>query len=253
MNEARSFRVEAVVLRHLDWGEADRLLTLYTREKGKVRAVAKGARRLRSRKAGHLEPFTRVTLQLARGREMFIVTQADTVDAYLPLRDDLVRTGYAAYVLELLERFTYEEGIADSALYRLLTDTLHRIATLPDAWLAVRYYEIRLLDALGFRPQLFQCVRCGVEILAEDQFFSASAGGVLCRKCGVGLPGVWEVTVEALKYLRHFQRSSYGEAKRARPPIEIQRELESLMQRYFTYLLERELNSPGFIKQVKTM
>ncbi len=253
MNEARSFRVEAVVLRHLDWGEADRLLTLYTREKGKVRAVAKGARRLRSRKAGHLEPFTRVTLQLARGRDMFIITQADTVDAYLPLRDDLVRTGYAAYVLELLERFTYEEGIADPALYRLLTDTLHRIATLPDAWLAVRYYEVRLLDALGFRPQLFQCGKCGAEIQAEDQFFSASAGGVLCRKCGAGLPGAWEVTMEALKYLRHFQRSSYGEAKRARPAMEIQGELESLMQRYFTYLLERELNSPGFIKQVKTM
>jgi len=251
MDEARSFRVEAVVLRHLDWGEADRLLTLYTREKGKVRAIAKGTRRLKSRKAGHLEPFTRVTLQLARGREMLIVTQADTVDAYLPLRDDLVRTGYAAYVLELLDRFTYEEGIADFPLYRLLTDTLHRIATLPDAWLAVRYYEVRSLDALGFRPQLFQCVRCGAEIQAEDQFFSASAGGVLCRRCGAGLPGVWEVTVDALKYLRHFQRSSFSEASRAHPSEHVQREVETLMQQYFTYLLERELNSPGFIKQVK--
>jgi DNA repair protein RecO (recombination protein O) len=251
MNEARSFRVEAVVLRHLDWGEADRLLTLYTREKGKIRAVAKGARRLKSRKAGHLEPFTRVTLQLARGREMLIVTQADTLDAYLPLRDDLVRTGYAAYLLELLDRFTYEEGIAEPSLFCLLTDTLHRIAALPDAWLAVRYYEVRLLDALGFRPQLFQCARCGAEIQAEDQFFSAAAGGVLCRKCGAGLPGVWEVTVDALKYLRHFQRSSFSEASRARPAGEIQREVETLMQQYFTFLLESELNSPGFIKQVK--
>ncbi len=92
MSEARSFRVEAVVLRHSDWGEADRLLTLYTRERGKVRAIAKGARRIRSRKAGHLEPFTRVTLQLAKGRDLLIVTQADTLDAYLPLGANLVKT-----------------------------------------------------------------------------------------------------------------------------------------------------------------
>ena len=92
MTEARSFRVEAVVLRHVDWGEADRLLTLYSREKGKLRAIAKGVRRLRSRKAGHLEPFTRAAVQLARGRDLLIVTQADTVNAYLPIRGDLERT-----------------------------------------------------------------------------------------------------------------------------------------------------------------
>ena len=70
METPRSFRAEAVVLRHADWGEADRILTLYTREQGKVRAVAKGARKMRSRKAGHLEPFTHITLQLARARDL---------------------------------------------------------------------------------------------------------------------------------------------------------------------------------------
>ena len=95
--------VEAVVLRHSNWGEADRLLSLFSREAGKLRAVAKGARKIRSRKAGHLEPFTRVRLMLAHGRDFWIVTQAETVDAYLPLREDLLRTAYGAYVLELLD------------------------------------------------------------------------------------------------------------------------------------------------------
>src|SRR5512147_531639 len=104
-NREHTLKVEAVVLRHSDWGEADRLLGLYSREQGKLRAVAKGARKLRSRKAGHLEPFTRVSLLMARGRDFWIVTQAETVDAYLPLRDDLVRTSYAGYVVELLDRF----------------------------------------------------------------------------------------------------------------------------------------------------
>ena len=166
----RTLRTEVVVLRHSDWGEADRLLVLFSREAGKLRAVAKGVRKLHSRKAGHLEPFTRVKLMLARGRDFWIVTQAETVDAYLPIREDLVRTAYAAYVIELLDRFTYEEG-ENRALYQLLVDTLQRIALLPDPFPAVRYYEIRLLDLLGFRPELINCVRCETEIRAGRPVF----------------------------------------------------------------------------------
>ena len=216
----RSFRVTAIVLRHADWGEADRLLTLFTREMGKLRAVAKGARKARSRKAGHLEPFTHVRLQLAKGRDLPIVTQAETVDAYIPLRDDLIKTGYAAYAAELLDRFTYEEETESSTPFRLLAETLGRISQESDAWLAVRYYEMRLLDHLGFRPQLFKCANCEAEIEPVDQFFSPLAGGVICPRCGSGLPGLWTISVDALKYLRHFQRSSYAEASRAHPAVD---------------------------------
>ena len=118
-NRERTQQVEAVVLRHSDWGEADRILVLYTRETGKLRAIVKGARKLSSRKAGHLEPFTRVRLMLARGRDLWIVTQAETVDAYLSLREDLQRIGQASYVVELLDRYTYEEG-ANRQMYTLL-------------------------------------------------------------------------------------------------------------------------------------
>jgi DNA repair protein RecO (recombination protein O) len=247
----RSLRVDAVVLRHSELGEADRLLTLYTRQFGKTRAIAKGARKIASRKAGHIEPFTHVRLQLARGRDMFIVTQADTVDAYLSLRDDLILTGQASYVMELLDRFTYEDETENSPIFRLLTDTLSRLASRLDPWLVIRYYEMRLLDHLGFRPQLFECANCGREVKAEDQFFSFSAGGVICPRCGRGLPNLHEVSVDTLKYLRHFQRSGFGEASRARPSLEVQREAESLMQGYFTYLLERELNTPGFLRKIR--
>ena len=251
MKEARSFRVEAVVLRHADWGEADRMLTLYTRERGKVRAIAKGARKIRSRKAGHLEPFTRVTLQLAKGRDLLIVTQADTLDPYLALGADLTRTGYASYAVELLDRFTYEDETENYAIFRLLTEILTRIANESDPWLALRYYEVRLLDQLGFRPHLFECANCGEQIRPVDQFFSPAAGGVLCPKCGAGLPGVWSVSVGALKVFRHLQRSTYTEAQRAHPSLAVQNELEELIQKYLTYLLERGLNSPGFIKEIK--
>jgi len=251
MSEFRSIRVHAIVLRHANWGEADRLVTLYTREQGKLRAIAKGARKITSRKAGHLEPFTQVKLQLARGRDLFIVTQADTLDAYQSLRENLVLTGYASYLVELLDRFVYEEGSANPTIFRLLAESLKRLADGEDTWLAVRYYEMRLLDFLGFRPQLLKCANCGREIKPEDQFFSFSLGGVVCLRCGQGLPHLKSISVETLKYLRHFQRSGYGEAARARPSAEVRAETENLMQAYFTYLLERELNSPGFLKSVR--
>ena len=251
MTEQRSFRVEAVILRHSDWGEADRILTLYTRERGKVRAIAKGVRRIKSRKAGHLEPFTRAALQLAKGRDLFIITQADTVEAYLPIRENLVKTSQAAYLCELLDRFTYEDESENYNIFCLLTETLGCIEKEEDPWLAIRYYEVHLLDCLGYRPHLFECANCGEKIQPMDQYFSPAAGGALCPRCGAGLPGAWSVSMGALKYLRHFQRSDYTGARRARPGLEVQNEVEALLQRYVTYLLERTLNSPEFIRQIK--
>ena len=249
-SRVRSHRVEAIVLRHIDWGEADRLLWIFTREMGKMQVVAKGVRKPRSRKAGHVEPFTRVELQLAQGRDLAIVTQAEAKDAYLALREDLVRVGYASYIIELLDRFTYEEG-ENIGLYRLLAETLSRVDKETDPAFAVRYYEVRLLDLVGFRPQLFHCVNCGEEIKPEDQFFSFEKGGVICPKCSLNEPGVRPVSMPALKILRHFQRSSYTEAQRARLSSIIDLELETLMGQYLTYLLERGLNSPSFLKRVR--
>lgn len=246
----RSFSVEAVVLRHSDWGEADRLLWLFTRQMGKVRAVAKGVRKLRSRKAGHLEPFTQVNLLLAQGREIWLVTQAETINAFPALRQDLKLWEYGCYVVELLDRFTYEEG-ENRAQYRLLVDTLTRLCSSPDAEMVLRYYEVRLLDLVGFRPQLFNCVQCGREIQAEDQYFSAELGGVLCPQCGQGAQGVRPVSMRVLKYLRHFQRSSYAEAARARINSHEMREMEALMEYYLTYLLERGLNTLVFMRRLR--
>jgi DNA repair protein RecO (recombination protein O) len=248
----RSTRVDAVVLRHTDWGEADRLLGLYTRELGKLRVVAKGVRKLRSRKAGHLEPFTRVSLLLAHGRDLQIVTQAETIHAYTVLKEDLLLLGYASYVVELLDRFTYEEG-ENRALYRLLTDTLTRLASRHEPFRVVRYYEMRLLDLIGFRPQLFHCAKCGQEILPEDQFFSGEYGGVLCPGCGVVVPEARPISTQALKYLRHYQRSIYEETARAQISLPVSREMEALMQYYLTYLLERGLNTPTFLHRVKNL
>lgn len=246
----RTYRTQAVVLRHSDFGEADRLLSVFTREEGKVRAIAKGVRKIRSRKAGHLEPFTHVNLLLARGRTFHIITQAETIDTFLPLREDLQMMGYASYVVELLDRFTYDED-ENRALFRLLTNTLKRLSTTDDPRKVLLYYEIRLLDQLGYRPDLKRCVACETEIQPEDQYFSAQLGGVLCPRCGAGRTEARPISMDALRYLRHFQRSSFDQADRARISPEVHRELEAHMHHYLTYLLERGLNSPVFLKRLE--
>lgn len=248
--ESHSYRTQAIVLGHIEFGEADRILKLFTMERGKITAIAKGVRKIRSRKAGHLEPFTRVNLFLAKGRNLDIITQAETVDAYLGLREDLENVAFASYVVEVLDRFTYEEG-QNVGMFRLLVNTLSRLEEQPNPETVVHYYEMRLLDLLGFRPQLFACVDCGREIREEDQYFSPLVGGVVCPRCGGARAEAWTVQKDVLRYMRHFQRSKWQRVKNIVIPKEIEPGLTDLMQRYLTYLLERKLNSPEFLREVR--
>ena len=123
MNRVRLYNTEAIILRRTDFGEADRILTLMTPTLGKLRVIAKGVRKITSRKAGHVELFTRARLLLAHGRTFDIVSQAETVDAYRPLREDLLRGSYAHYLSELIDAFA-QEGSEDQALYDLLVNGL---------------------------------------------------------------------------------------------------------------------------------
>lgn len=243
-------KVEAIVISHADYGEADRFLVLFTREMGKVRALAKGVRKPHSRKAGHLEPFTCSTLMLARGASFWIVSQAESVNAFLPIHADLTRTVQAAYVLELAERFSSEDQ-ENPQLYRLVRETLERIASEADAFYAIRFFEMRFLERVGYRPELFHCVQCREEIQAVDQYFSALQGGVLCPRCGPLVPAAEAIDLHTLKYLRHFQRSNYAESQRAVLSPSLRTNLEKFMQHYLTYLAERRLNSPRFLRQVR--
>ena len=246
----RSLRTDAIVLRHSDWNEADRLLVLCTQEKGKLRAVAKGARKLNSRKAGHLEPLTHVNLQLARGADLWIITQAETREIFNHIRENLVLTANGIYMLELTDRFTFEDEV-NAGVFRLLADSLARLDQSFDPVNVIRYFEIHMMDLLGYRPQLFECVRNGEKIIAEDQYFSGEQGGVICPRCAVSGGEMTRVGMETLKYLRHFQRSSFSEIKKLNITPNTAREMELLLQSYLPYLLERRLNTPQFIQSIQ--
>jgi DNA repair protein RecO (recombination protein O) len=248
----RVFRTEAVILRRQDMGEADRLVVAYSPDRGKLRLVAKGARRPKSRKAGHLEPFMRAILLIARGRELDIITQAEAVETFPALRNDLLRVGQASYVVELLDRFTLDEGGSRPA-YGLLLEALGRLSEGRPAPSVLRYYELRLLELMGYRPEFFRCVQCLSEVRPEAQYFSPALGGALCARCGRGHPGARSLSLEALKVLRHFQRSGFEAAAAPEVRPAVRQEVEDHLEAYLSHLLERQLNSPRFLRQVQAL
>lgn len=250
MGRERTFRTEAIVIRRSDFGEADRLLTLYSREFGKISAIAKGARKPQSRKTGHVELFMRSKFFIAKGRNLDIVTQAEMIDSYAGIRADLMRVSYASYAVELLDRFTVEED-RHTGIYDLLANTLSRLAEVDDLGLTTRYYELHLLALAGFQPQLFQCVSCVEAILEEDQYFSPDLGGFLCPNCRNVDHRAMPVTAAAVKVLRYLQTRHWDMVKHLHLRTERREELERIMHRYILHTLERELKSVDFLHQLE--
>ena len=176
----RVTKTPAVVLRHRRLGDADRIVTLLTPGRGKVDAVAKGALRPRSKLAGHLEPAMHVEVLLAHGRNLDIVTQAQTVDAFAGLHDDLERLTTAMYITDLADRFTVEHQEAQS-LYELVHSSLVRLARGDGLQLVIRWFELQLLAESGFRPEWYECISCRNAVDADAASWSSTSGGVVCR------------------------------------------------------------------------
>ncbi|HOG46981.1 MAG TPA: DNA repair protein RecO [Anaerolineae bacterium] len=250
MDRERLYRTEGIVLKRSDFGEADRLLVLFTPGVGKLRVLAKGVRKVPSRKAGHVEPFMRTRFLLARGRNLDIVTQAETVEAYQGLRESLVPATYAYYLVELVDAFA-EEGEENAALYDLLAHALGRLAAGDAPALLARFFEVRLLGLVGYRPELQRCVACGVTHEPAAVFLSANEGGMRCPRCGQAAGGALEVSLGAFKVLRYLQSQEYAAVRALQLRPETAREVERVLRRYLTFVLERNLKSLSFLSLVQ--
>jgi DNA repair protein RecO (recombination protein O) len=249
---SRLYKTEAIVLRSMDLGEADRVLTVLTPRLGKLRIIGKGIRRPRSRLGGGLEPFSDVHLVLAVGRTFDVVTGVALEDPHLGLRNDLHSTAAAWYVVELADRFC--EGAADShGAFVLLAQALAARGAPGDAdsrEVVARWCARHQLDAMGFRPELSRCLECGAPITPEGNAFSPVAGGVLCATCGSAALGARSISPDALKILRHLQRSELVAVLGLSLSMRLHREVERLLHDTVSAVLERELRSRDFLEEV---
>lgn len=246
----RTFRTEAVILRRQDFGEADRLLVLLTPEQGKFRAVAKGTRKPIARQTGHVELFALVDMVITRGRGLPIITQAETKEPFLPLRENLVRAAYANHLVELLDRFTMEQD-ASHAEFVLLVNALGWLCTTPDLRLVARYYEMRLLHLAGFAPSLYRCCIGQEELTPQDQFFSPIDGGVICPDHYAGMERGTSISLMALKILRYMQTHPWEAISVLQISTPLHLELERLLLGYITVLLEQRLQSVDFLRRLR--
>ncbi|MFW6151280.1 MAG: DNA repair protein RecO, partial [Chloroflexota bacterium] len=204
MRAARTYQTRAIILRQFHFAEVDKLLTLFTRDQGKLKAIAKGASRPGSKLGGHVEPLTLSSLMLARGRNLHIVTQGQIVESYSQLKNDLERSACGQYILELVDLFT-AEGNEDSALFDLLLETLGQLGGCRNTSALLHYFELQLLGHVGYRPRLQRCTGCGAALQPEINYFSFEHGGVVCPDCARGENDTFALSVDALKVLRMWQ------------------------------------------------
>ncbi|MEX2627196.1 MAG: DNA repair protein RecO [Ilumatobacteraceae bacterium] len=231
------YRDVGVVLRTYKLRESDRIVVIHTREHGKVRAVAKGVRKTKSRFGARLEPMSHVRLLLYQGRELDIVNQAESVTSLGPLLSSLDRISQGMAVVEAVDQLSLERE-PDPELYRMLVGVLGAIAEHPSPLNVAAFYW-KLLAAAGLRPVLDRCVRCGsTEPEAQLVAFDLAEGGVLCRSCRTGV----SISPGALALLRDILDGRLVHAL-AQPESPITHEVGTLATRAFEHHVERRMRT----------
>jgi len=250
MPKPRNYQTEAIIIKKTKLGEADRILTLYTPHLGKIQAVAKGVRRPRSKMSGHLELLTYSLVSLARGRNIDTVTGSQTINSFLPLKSDLELTAYALYITELVNQFTADH-IENYPLFQLLLETMECLCQTGNKDFILPYFELHLLNKVGYRPQLRECVACHQTLEPTTNSFSPNAGGMLCPNCRQSQPFTYSVSVDGLKVLRFLQDSDFTTASKLKLNTELSRQIEMLMRGDIKYLLEREVKSTAWLDSLR--
>lgn len=241
----RVYRSEAVILRRTDFAEADRLLLIAT-PTGKRWVIAKGARKMKSRLAGHIELFTHAQMMFAVGRNLDIVTQSQIVHAFPVLRADLTRLGCGYYVAELYDRLAAESE-ENPLLFQLLVTTLQALDCSANPELTLRSFELHLLHILGYRPQLHYCVVCNELLTPAADRYSPTLGGVLCPRDRTADPAALAMNEPTFRLLRYLQAQPVTVAETLRISPATRQEAATLLRASLRLLLERDLKSAGFL------
>ncbi len=247
-----NYRTEAIVLRKVDYGEADRIITLLTRDRGKLAAVVKGARRSNSRLGPHLDSFACVDVMLASGRNLEVVTQVRQVTTTQPLRKDMIRAAHAAVIAELCDRIL-EDRSELAGLYQLARVALDSasLASAEQARRHLGYFLMQVLVLLGYRPQLGMCCNCQGTLPVAPARFDPGLGGLVCRRCPQAPGEAIAVGVHAIKALRLAADGNGDLFMRLRLAEPALREVELAVESHLSYHVGRRLKSLALWHQMQ--
>jgi len=249
-----TFSSEGIILKRVDFGEADRLITIFTKNKGKITSIAKGIRRIKSRRGGHVDLLNKAKLFFAESKGLPILTEAEVINTYKNLKNDLKKVGHAYYLAELTHQF-FQDQQNNYKVYDILSESLGLLDTdsKDKAENIVRSFEIKILNFAGYSPQLFRCIKCRSKLLPTENFLSPEAGGILDKSCANGSFLIKPISPEAIKLMRFSHEKSINETVKVNISDKLMSDLKSQMKFYLEYILEKQLTSANFLEKVNNL
>lgn len=241
------YTVEAVVIRSVDYGEGHKIITLFTKEAGKVGVIARGAKKMRSRLAAMTQVFTYGEFTYYRSGQLGNLQSGDVIEAYPSLQTDIYKTAYAAYIIEMIDRMLHEhEGSA--FLFEQLLAALQAIDEGKDPQTISHLFEMKMFDFAGYTPTLHACSNCASERISHC--FSAQLGGVLCEKCRHMDVNLMRISARALHLLQTFQRVDLRQLGQVTLSAESKAELRRCMRLFIDTHVGGSWKSRQFIDQI---
>lgn len=240
-----TYKTQGIIIKRRNFGEADRLLTIYTQNEGKIIVIAKGVRRSKAKMVGHTELFYLLNLQLAEGKTWDIVSSADIINDFKDIRLKSNLTNQAYFMAELVDNLTHEAE-PHKEIFDLLLSSLTKLNG-KNHKLILPYYSFKLLSILGHTPELNDCVKCHDKINPDNIYFSNTLGGLLCDRCRKSDLGSIRISVQAIKIMRLFNIQNIGVLDKLAIDDKIGIELNNIIINFAQYILEKPIKSLRFI------
>ncbi|WP_339178032.1 DNA repair protein RecO [Paenibacillus sp. FSL H8-0317] len=244
------YRVEGIVIRSMDYGEGNKIITLCTESGGKVGVLVRGAKKPKSRHAALVQPFTYGQYVYFRNTGLGTLNAGEIVESYHDLREDLVKASYASYACELLDRVLQDEETG-TFWFKQLKACLQALKEEKDPVVITSLYEMKILQASGYGPQFDECISCNQERPDEQLFISPRLGGVLCRACKHFDPPAMSVSPKALKLLRLFAQLDLQRLGNISVSESTRDEIKKLMRAFMDHQLGLNLKSRSFLDQME--
>lgn len=244
-------KTSAITLKSRKWGDADRIVTCYTKEIGKIRGVARGARRQKSRLGAAVEPLTICELNLFEksGDSLYRVSQVDLVEPFVRFREDLALMAAAARMTNVVAAVT-PDGDPDPQLFATLERGLYSLSASDDPALTALLFQIRLLGLTGFRPQTDHCAACGKTRVIQDPQFSPVSGGLVCTTCAARQRfGCLPLSRGSLAFLQQALRLAPEMVTRLKAVGQVRYEVEEAIEGYVTMVAGKRLPPVDFLSQ----
>lgn len=250
-------KTEAIVLKQFDLGEADKIITFYSKDYGKIRAAARGVRKSRSSISGLVLPFSYNYLTLYKGRSLYRINQLKSIFSFSNLREDLTKMAYASYMAEIIEKVGLEDE-DNQALFSLLLSSYHQLLKIDDQHL--KYIEFafktRILALLGINPELKYCISCNQELNYKDNnIFDIENGGFYCGSCYANLrkKGLYKLSGKSIYIMKQLFDSGLTPVGDLNIADKDFQNLDEVVNKFMTYHLDLKLKSFDFLNMIKNM